>query len=59
MTQMLDAEKQYKGQFFSVAAPEETGAHDDYVDSLAIACSLTQDMVMPEVEVGSSDFLAV
>jgi hypothetical protein len=39
-----------------VAAPDEAHAHDDFVDSLAIACSLTQDMVMPTVEVSSSPF---
>ncbi len=52
--QMLDAEKQYKGNSFSVAAPDEAHAHDDYVDSLSLACSLTQDMVMPQVEVSNN-----
>jgi hypothetical protein len=54
--QMTDAEVQYKGPNFLVAAPDEAHAHDDFVDSLAIACSLTQDMVMPTVEVSSSPF---
>jgi hypothetical protein len=54
--QMTDAEIQYKGANFTVAAPNETYAHDDFVDSLAIACSMTVDLVMPEVEVSSNVF---
>jgi hypothetical protein len=54
--QMTDAEIQYKGANFMVAAPNETYAHDDFVDSLAIACSLTKELTMPEVEVSSSSF---
>jgi hypothetical protein len=54
--QMTDAEIQYKGPNFTVAAPDETYAHDDYVDSLAIACSLTVDLVMPEIQSTSSPF---
>jgi hypothetical protein len=56
--QMTDAEVQYKGPNFMVAAPDETYAHDDFVDSLAIACSLTQELVMPEVSVTSSPFFS-
>ncbi|CAB4123950.1 Terminase RNaseH-like domain containing protein [uncultured Caudovirales phage] len=54
--QMTDAEVVFKGPNFSVAAPDEAHAHDDFVDSLAIACSLTQELVMPEIEVTSSPF---
>jgi hypothetical protein len=54
--QMTDAEVQYKGPNFLVAAPDEAHAHDDFVDSLALACALTQEMVMPTVEVSSSPF---
>jgi hypothetical protein len=54
--QMTDAEVQYKGPNFLVAAPDEAHAHDDYVDSLSLACSLTQEMVMPTVEVSASPF---
>jgi hypothetical protein len=54
--QMLDAEVKYKGPNFTVAAPDEAYAHDDYVDSLAIACSLTQALVMPTVEVSNNPF---
>jgi hypothetical protein len=54
--QMTDAEVQYKGPNFLVAAPDESYAHDDFVDSLSIACSLTEGLVMPEVVVSSSPF---
>jgi hypothetical protein len=54
--QMTDAEIQYRGNNFMVSAPDEAYAHDDYVDSLAIACSLTKELVMPSVEVSSSVF---
>ena len=54
--QMVDAEVQYKGPNFLVAAPDESYAHDDFVDSLGIACSLTQDLVMPEVVSSSNPF---
>jgi hypothetical protein len=54
--QMTDAEIKYKGANFTVAAPAEAHAHDDFVDSLAIACSLTKELVMPEIEVSSSGF---
>lgn len=54
--QMVDAEVHFKGPNFIVKAPDESYAHDDYVDSLAIACSLTKDLVMPEVVLTSSPF---
>ena len=54
--QMIDAEVKYKGPNFMVAAPDENYAHDDFVDSLAIACALTENLVMPSVEVSSSVF---
>jgi len=56
--QMTDAEVQYKGPNFMVSAPDEAHAHDDFVDSLSIACSMTQDMVMPTVEVSASPFFS-
>lgn len=54
MQQMTDAEKKFSGQHFTVEAPDEAGAHDDYVDSLALACSLTRDLTMPEVQQSSA-----
>jgi len=56
--QMLDAEKIYKGVNFTVAAPDEAWAHDDFVDSLALACVLTADLSMPTVEVSNNPFFA-
>lgn len=56
--QMLDAEKHYKGPHFTVRAPEEAWAHDDFVDSLALAVSLTADLAMPTVEVVTNPFYA-
>jgi hypothetical protein len=56
--QMVDAEVQYKGPNFLVAAPDESYAHDDFVDSLSIACSLTQNLVMPEVVASSNPFFS-
>jgi len=56
--QMVDAEVQYKGPNFLVAAPDESYAHDDFVDSLSIACSLTQDLVMPEIVASSNPFFS-
>ncbi len=54
--QMLDAEKKYKGPYMTVEAPDEKDAHDDYVDSLALACSVTKDDIMPQVQVESNPF---
>jgi hypothetical protein len=54
--QMTDAEVQFKGPNFLVAAPDEAYAHDDFVDSLSIACSLTESLVMPEVLASSNPF---
>lgn len=41
--EMEDAELDYKGPNMAVAAPNAVGAHDDYVDSLAIAVFMTAD----------------
>jgi hypothetical protein len=56
--QMQDLEKIFKGQFMLAEAPNETDAHDDYCDSLAIACILTEEFTMPEVEVAANPFFA-
>lgn len=53
-TQMLDAERTYKGGNMVVAAPDENDAHDDFVDSLALATWLTKEISMPEVEVSEN-----
>jgi hypothetical protein len=56
--QMTDAEVKFSGPNFLVQAPDEAHAHDDYVDSLAIACSLTADLTMPNVEVSENQFFS-
>lgn len=55
-TQMEDLQVQFSGPYMLAEAPHEAEAHDDYADSLAIACALTVDIEMPEVEVTSSPF---
>lgn len=54
--QMIDLEKKYEGAYLLAEAPEEPEAHDDYPDSLALACYLTAGLAMPEVEVSSAPF---
>lgn len=54
--QMGDAELNFKGPNLVVEAPDEAHAHDDYVDSLSLACSVTKDLTMPNVEVSNNMF---
>ena len=54
--QMSDLETKFQGPNFLAHAPDEAHAHDDYADSLSIACALTMDLTMPSVEVSSSPF---
>jgi hypothetical protein len=55
--QMIDVEKVMKGQYLLVQAPEgEREAHDDFVDSLALACMCSQIEATPTVEVYDSPF---
>jgi hypothetical protein len=55
--QMSDVEKEYRGKYLLVGAPKnEKNAHDDYIDSLALACSLTKDYGQQmEVQVWNSN----
>lgn len=55
--QMEDLEKIYQGQYMLAAAPDVADAHDDYPDSLAIACMMTKMDAMPQVEVTNSPFV--
>ena len=49
--QMSDAEKVMKSQFMMVQAPEgNRNVHDDYVDSLAIACAMSLNDTVETVE---------
>ena len=53
--QMEDAEKVMKGNYMLIQAPDDTrDAHDDYVDSLAIATMMTVDDVGEEVSVSEA-----
>jgi hypothetical protein len=54
--QMEDLEKKFEGPYVLAEAPRAADAHDDYADSLALACVLTKDYTMPEVEVSNSPF---
>jgi hypothetical protein len=54
--QMTDLETKFQGPNFTAKAPDEPHAHDDYADSLAIACALTLDITIPEAEMSSSPF---
>ena len=54
--QLEDLETKFTGPNFLAKAPDEAHAHDDFADSLAIACSLTIEMTMPQIEVSSSPF---
>jgi hypothetical protein len=54
--QLEDLETKFTGPNFLAKAPDEAHAHDDYADSLAIACALTIEMTMPQIEVSSSPF---
>ena len=51
------SEKHFEGPYVLGAAPNERDAHDDYADSLAIACSLTTDLTMPTIEVSNAQWL--
>lgn len=54
--QMGDLERVNRGPYMMAAAPDERGAFDDYPDSLAIACQMTVQNIMPTVTVSSNPF---
>jgi hypothetical protein len=54
--QMEELELKFEGPYVLAQAPDETGAHDDYADSLALACVLTKEFTMPTVEVSNNVF---
>lgn len=54
--QMADLERVDKGPYMLAAAPEERGAFDDYADSLAIACQMSVQDVMPTMSVSDNPF---
>ena len=47
--QMLDLQKNWRGQHMVVSHPDKKDAHDDYPDSLALAVMASQDESMPEI----------
>lgn len=48
--QMMDLEKRYSGRFMVCAHPDVKDAHDDYPDSLALACWAAKEEIMPDVD---------
>ena len=56
--QMSDVEKVMKGQYLLVEAPNEREAHDDFVDSLSLACACSLQESIPLVEMMESPFFA-
>ena len=52
--QMTDLETKYTGPNFMAEAPDEAHAHDDYADSLSLACVLTADLTMPSIEISEN-----
>lgn len=56
--QMEDLELIFEGPYVVARAPKAADAHDDYPDSLAIACIVAEDHTVPEVEVSHSPFYA-
>lgn len=54
--QMEDLELKFEGPYVVAQAPKAADAHDDYADSLALACIAAQDYQVPEVQVSYSPF---
>lgn len=49
-SQMLDLEKDYVGQYMVCQHPNEKGAHDDFCDSIGLACLASQADSLPEIQ---------
>jgi len=54
--QMEDLELKFEGPYVVAQAPKAADAHDDYADSLAIACVIAKDFQVPTVEVSHNPF---
>lgn len=52
--QMTSLEKKYQGPYMLAEAPDEAQAHDDFPDSLALACIQSEEFAIPEIEVTES-----
>lgn len=57
-SQMTNLEKVFTGAHMVAAAPGGSDSHDDYADSLALACYATKSMQMPWVEVSENPFFS-
>lgn len=55
--QLLDLEKHYVGKYMTCKHPDVKDAHDDYCDSLALACWATREEVMPIIQEQDSRYL--
>lgn len=56
--QFTDLEVSYKGPNMMAEAPDESDAHDDYPDSAALACVLSIEDAVAEVEVVANPFFS-
>jgi hypothetical protein len=54
--QMEDLELKFDGPYVVAAAPKATDAHDDYADSLALACIVAKEYEVAEIEVSANPF---
>lgn len=54
--QMEDLELKFEGPYVVAQAPKAADAHDDYADSLALACIIGAEYQVPSVEVSNSVF---
>lgn len=55
--QMIELEKRYQGPYMLAEGPTDIGGHDDFCDSLALACVISKDFTMPEIEVVENFFM--
>jgi hypothetical protein len=54
--QMEDLELHFEGPYVVASAPKAADAHDDYPDSLALACIVAKDYQVPEAEQSVNPF---
>ena len=54
--QMTDLETIFQGNYMLAAAPDARGAFDDYADSAALACFMTTEELVQEVESADNFF---
>lgn len=56
--QMLDLEKTYSGQYMVCCHPDVNDAHDDYCDSLMLACMASKEEGFSEISVAENPFFS-